>query len=37
MALDSLELELQAVVNCPVWVLGTKPGFSASTLSVLNH
>lgn len=25
----ALELELQAVVNCPVWVLGTKVPLSA--------
>ena len=33
-----LELELQAVMNHPVWaVLGTDLGSSARTASILNH
>lgn len=33
--LDSLELELQEVVNCPVWVLGTELGLSAKVAHAL--
>lgn len=32
--LNSLELELQALVSCPVWVLGINP---ARATSALNH
>lgn len=34
-ALDALELELQAVVSHPAWVLGTELGSSTSEL--LSH
>lgn len=37
MALVTLELELQAVVNHPMWAPVTKPGSSARTSSALNH
>lgn len=30
------ELELQGIVSCLVWVLGTKLGFSGRAVSVLN-
>lgn len=33
---NSLELELQVVVNSLMWVLGTKLLSSASTINVLN-
>jgi hypothetical protein len=33
-ASDLLELELQTVVSCPVWVLGTELGFSAKAVYV---
>ena len=32
---DSLELELQVVVSCLMWVLGTKPGSSTITTRLL--
>lgn len=32
--LNALELELQAPMSCPVWVLGINP---ARTTSALNH
>lgn len=32
--LNALELELQALVSCPVWVLGINP---ARATSALNH
>lgn len=35
-ALDSRELELQAVVSNQTWVLGTEAGFSAITANALN-
>lgn len=35
--LDLQELEFQVVVRGPMWVLGTKPGFSARTEGALNH
>lgn len=31
MALDSLELELKAVLNYPMWILGSEFGFSGRT------
>ena len=30
MALDALELELQVVVRCPVWMLGTRAKSTSS-------
>lgn len=35
--LGSLELELQVFVNHLIWILGTKPGFSARAVNVLKH
>lgn len=35
--LGSLELELQVFVNHLIWILGTKPGFSATAVNVLKH
>jgi hypothetical protein len=35
-ALDSLELELQEIVNHLMWVMGTEPGSSTSGLVFLN-
>lgn len=35
--LSPLELEWQAVVSCPPWVLGTELESSGSTASILNH
>lgn len=32
-----LELEIQMVVRCQLWVLGTKPWSSARMTSSLNH
>lgn len=32
-----LELSLQAVVSCLMWVLGTKPGFSAKAVSAISR
>lgn len=34
--LDPLELELQAVMSCPVWVLGTELGSLARAASNLS-
>lgn len=34
--LGSLELELQVFVNHLIWILGTKPGFSARAVVFLN-
>ena len=34
---DPLELQLQMVVNQPVWLLGIKPRSSAREASALNH
>lgn len=34
--LDPLELDLQATVSYPTWVLGTKLGSSAKATSTLN-
>jgi hypothetical protein len=36
-ASDPLELELQAVVSCLMWVLETEPGSSARAVSALNR
>jgi len=36
-ALDTLELDLQAVVSHPVWMLGTELGYTARTVSTLYH
>lgn len=36
-ALNSLEMELQAVVNCPMWVVGTEFGTSIRKVFALNH
>ena len=33
----ALELELQAILSPMIWVLGTKPGYSAKAGSDLNH
>ena len=35
--LASLELELQAVVSSPTWVLGTELGFSVEAIHALSH
>lgn len=35
--LSPLELELLGVLSCMTWVLGTKLGSSARTVSVLDH
>lgn len=34
---DHLEIELKVVVNCLMWVLGTKPESSAIVVSALNQ
>lgn len=34
---DVLEMELQAAVNCPTWVLETKVGSSGRKASALSH
>lgn len=34
---DPPELELQALVGCPIWVLGTELGSSTKAASTLNH
>lgn len=34
---ESNPLDLEAIVSCPVWVLGTEPGTSARTESARNH
>lgn len=36
-ASDRLELELQELVSCSMWVLGTEPRSSVRTVSVTNH
>lgn len=36
-SLASLKLELQVVVNCPAWVLGTELGSSVKAISTHNH
>lgn len=33
--LGALELELQAILSPMIWVLGTNPGYSASTEVIL--
>lgn len=33
---DSLDLELQVVVNLMIWVLGTESGFFTGTVGTLN-
>lgn len=37
MAADPQELELQAVVSCPLWVLGTEFRSSARAVSAFNQ
>lgn len=34
---NPLELQVQAIVRCPLWVLGTQLGFSGMATSSLNH
>lgn len=36
-AVDSPDLELQVIVSVLMWVLGTKFGFSASLVLILNR
>lgn len=36
-ATDTLELELQAVVSCLMWVLGTEPGSFGRAANTLSH
>lgn len=36
-ALDLLEMELQAVVSHPIWILGTELGLSAGAVHPLKH
>lgn len=37
MSLDTLELELELVVRHVIWVLGSKSGSSAKSVSALNN
>lgn len=34
---DSLELVLEVVVSCPVWMLGTELWFSVRAADAINH
>lgn len=34
---DPLKLELQMVVNCVIWILGTKPRSSVRGVNAFNH